>query len=414
MHDELGFNKGPTHTYKQLAHILEKKWTTNTLLQRKVITLEAQIDRLSKALESSPQFQSRNRDPFKWLPVQPAHTLKSHRAAITSVAFHPTFSSLASSSEDCTIKIWNWELGELENTFKGHTATITGLDFGGQIGRTLLASCSNDLLIKLWDPTKGYANIRTLSGHDHTVSCVRFLTPNQNTLVSASRDTSIRFWDILTGTCVKMISTDCGWIRDLAPSYDGRWLVSCGSDHNATIWNVASGSCQTILRGHGNHLECCAFAPPTSYSHLVALMDAKEPPVGYSLGFVATAGRDKTIKLWDLQGVLIKTLVGHDSWVRGLVFHPGGRFLLSIGDDRTIRCWNLAEGARLWKTLDNIHDGFVSCICWAPCAVSLIERHSSSKEFLETHPVPEHEMITSDFPCVLATGSTDSKVHVYA
>ncbi|KAJ5107534.1 nuclear migration protein NudF [Penicillium angulare] len=414
MRDELGFNVGFTHTYGKLAHILEKKWTTNTLLQRKVMTLEAQVDRLGKALESFPQSQSRNQEPFKWLPVQPAYTLKSHRAAITSVAFHPAFSSLASSSEDCTIKIWNWELGELEKTFKGHTATITGLDFGGNINHILLASCSNDLLIKLWDPSKDYANIRTLSGHGHTVSCVRFLTPNQNTLVSASRDTSIRFWDVLTGSCVKTIFTDCGWIRDLAPSYDGRWLISGSSDHNATIWNVASGNSQSILRGHGSPLECCAFAPPTSHSYLIALVGAKEPQVRSSAGFVATGGRDKTIKLWDLQGGLIKTLVGHDNWVRGLVFHPGGRFLLSVGDDRSIKCWNLAEGARLWKTLDNIHDGFISCIRWAPCAVSPIERHHSPKETLETRPVSEEEMRTSGFPCVLATGSTDSKVHVFA
>jgi WD40 repeat protein len=33
-----------------------------------------------------------------------------------------------------------------------------------------------------------------------------------------------------------------------------------------------------------------------------------------------------TIRLWDTRGNCIKTLVGHDNWVRSLVFHPGGKY----------------------------------------------------------------------------------------
>lgn len=35
---------------------------------------------------------------------------------------------------------------------------------------------------------------------------------------------------------------------------------------------------------------------------------------------------------------------GHDNWVRGVVFHPSGKFLLSVADDKTMRVWELKTG----------------------------------------------------------------------
>ena len=155
--------------------------------------LESQITSLKADRGSiNSAMMHMNRDPINWLPGKPTHILESHRGGITCVSFHPTFTSIASGSDDCTIKIWDWELGEPEKTLKGLTRPVNGLDFGGQKDQILLASCSNDLLIKIWDPSKNYANVRTLSGHDHSVSCVRFLRSDDNTLVSASRDASIR------------------------------------------------------------------------------------------------------------------------------------------------------------------------------------------------------------------------------
>jgi WD40 repeat protein len=45
--------------------------------------------------------------------------------------------------------------------------------------------------------------IKTMNGHDHNVSAVLFL--NDNTLVSCSRDHSIKYWDVQTGYCSKTL-----------------------------------------------------------------------------------------------------------------------------------------------------------------------------------------------------------------
>lgn len=44
------------------------------------------------------------------------------------------------------------------------------------------------------------------------------------------------------------------------------------------------------------------------------------------------------------------TLAGHDNWVRGVAFHPGGRYLLSASDDKTLRVWDI-KNKRCLKTL---------------------------------------------------------------
>ncbi|GAA5929671.1 hypothetical protein JCM10213_006432, partial [Rhodosporidiobolus nylandii] len=79
--------------------------------------------------------------------------------------------------------------------------------------------------------------------------------------------------------------------------------------------------------------------------------------------FAATGSRDKTIKIWDaVSGQCLKTLVGHDNWVRALVFHPSGKFLLSASDDKTIRTWDLLTG-RCLKVLE-AHSHFVTSMAW--------------------------------------------------
>jgi len=426
--------------------VLEKKWTSVVRLSKrvcqypgpvrrmythvklpKIMELESQCTNLQHELDSAtPTSLSRkNQDPSTWLPRSPArHTLQSHRLPITCVAFHPIFTSLASGSEDTTIKIWDWELGELERTIKGHTKAVLDVDFGGPRGGTLLASCSSDLTIKLWDPSDEYKNIRTLPGHDHSVSAIRFVPSGAaeapstgNLLVSASRDRTLRIWDVSTGYCVKTLRGHADWVRDVAPSFDGRWLLSAGNDQTARLWDAASGDAKATFLGHEHVVECCTIASPAAYPHLAALAGLKKPPAASSSAeFVATGSRDKSIKIWDARGTLVKTLVGHDNWVRGLVFHPGGKYLLSVGDDKTIRCWDLAQEGKCVKTLDDVHGHFVSCIRWAPNVI----RDAGVVE--ATNGTAVNGGGRKDDPggnkanirCVIATGSVDLNVRVFA
>lgn len=346
------------------------------------------------------------------------------------VAFHPIFSSLASGSEDATIKIWDWELGELERTVKGHTKAVLDVDYGGPRGNTLLASCSSDLTIKLWDPANEYNNIRTLPGHDHSVSAVRFIPSGAaetggNLLVSASRDKTLRIWDTTTGYCVKTLRGHADWVRDVCPSPDGRHLLSTSDDYTARLWDlsVANPDTKVTFIGHEHVVLCCTLAPPAAYSHLASLAGLKRPPTG-TAEYMATGSRDKSIRIWDARGTCIKTLVGHDNWVRALVFHPGGKYLLSVSDDKTLRCWDLTQEARCVKVLGDAHGHFINCMRWAPVMVKAGPKVNGTSgetpgDGVATNGTPKKagavgSTSNAQIRCVIATGSVDLNVRIFA
>ncbi|KAN0083648.1 WD40-repeat-containing domain protein [Elaphomyces granulatus] len=422
-------------TIKKYEGLLEKKWTSVVRLQKKIMDLESRNAALQSELDSATpsSLSRRNQDPVSWLPRAPArHNLQSHRQPVTCVAFHPVFSSLASGSEDTTIKIWDWELGELERTVKGHTKAVLDVDYGGPRGGTLLASCSSDLTIKLWDPSDEYKNIRTLPGHDHSVSAVRFIPSGAagspmsgNLLVSASRDKTLRIWDVTTGYCVKTLQGHSDWVRDVAASPDGRFLFSGGNDQIPRLWDISSAETKATFLGHEHVVECVAFAPPTSYKYFATLAGLrKPPPVSSSAEFVATGSRDKNIRLWDSRGTLIKTLGGHDNWVRAIIFHPGGKYLLSVSDDKTLRCWDLSQECKCVRTVTDAHGHFISCIRWAPSLItdgSVLNGEPGAGEPATPTAIMANGVKKDDsgggvkgIRCVIATGSVDLNVRVFA
>src|SRR5688572_28288807 len=107
-----------------------------------IVDLES---RLARALEEGSQMC--NGTPAKhgnkatdWLPSSddgPKLCLTGHRDKVNAIAFHPLYSILASGSDDCSLKVWDWETGTLERTASGHTKRITDCEFdskGNQLG----------------------------------------------------------------------------------------------------------------------------------------------------------------------------------------------------------------------------------------------------------------------------------------
>lgn len=401
---------------KKQAQIIEKKWTSVVRLQRKVLELEAQVTTLKSELENVSSGSGalggsrKPADVVSWLPRTPRHTLSSHRQPVTAVAFHSVFSALASACEDGTIKVWDWELGELERTIKAHTKAVVDVDYGGQPGEEILASCSSDLTIKLWDPQNDYANIKTLSGHDHTISSVRF-TPNGAYLISASRDKTLRVWDVKSGYAVRTIHGHSDWVKTVCPSIDSEYALSAGIDQTARISSISTGETKLVLIGHEHVIESAEFAPRSAYKYLASIEGLKKPvesSFSSSFEYAATASRDKTIKLWNTRGEVIKTLSGHDNWVRQVAFHPGGKYLISVSDDKSMRCWDLSQQGRCVKVISEAHNHFVSCLRWAPRIASVNESTNNDHDDNESN-----DKDLKGVRLVLATGSVDLDVKIW-
>lgn len=64
--------------------------------------------------------------------------------------------------------------------------------------------------------------------------------------------------------------------------------------------------------------------------------------------FVATASKDKSIKLWELStGREIRTFLGHEMTVSSIAFSSDGKFLLSGSYDKSTRLWDVTNGKAL-------------------------------------------------------------------
>ena len=53
---------------------------------------------------------------------------------------------------------------------------------------------------------------------------------------------------------------------------------------------------------------------------------------------IASGSRDRSVRLWDaVQGSCLCVYAAHENWVRGVIFHPSGKYIISCSDDKSIR-----------------------------------------------------------------------------
>lgn len=356
---------------------LEKKW-------RAVIRLEKRIDELvesNRDLADGLASGEVKKDESDTLPETEKTKLTGHRGPVTFVKYHPRFNIIVTCSEDHSIRVWDCHTGDYERTLSGHTDTVQCAAFNSK--GTVLATCGNDTLIKLWDfgeDMKGtFKCTKTLTGHDHTVSCVIFDKSGDH-LYSCSRDKSIKMWETESGHCKNTYKEHTDWVRKIELSPNEQFLASACMDHTINIWNLSAGSVMWTLHDHDHVVESLAWTNIKADSYIIDKvldeddqkvartqqkdrMDNSQPETGGM--FLVSCSRDKSIRIWFVtEGVCVKTLRGHDNWVRDVKVHPSGKYIISASDDKSVRCWDLSKYARCVRKLESAHDTFIGTLDW--------------------------------------------------
>ncbi|KAG2223667.1 hypothetical protein INT45_007245 [Circinella minor] len=195
-------------------------------------------------------------------------TLSGHTEAVLSCAFSPDGSQLATGSGDATVRIWDLNTETPRYTLKGHTGWVLSIAWSPD-GKTL-ASGSMDKTVRLWDPKTGKSLGDGLKGHTKWITSLSWepyhLNSKANRLASSSKDSTVRVWDTAL-----------------------RRVIMTISQHTAAV---------TCVKWGGE-------------------------------GLIYTASQDKTIKVWNSSGVLVKTLQGHGHWVNTLALSTD--FVLRTG-----------------------------------------------------------------------------------
>ncbi|WNF13017.1 hypothetical protein [Microcystis aeruginosa] len=282
---------------------------------------------------------------------QEIRTLTGHNDGVWSVSFSSDGKTLATGSEDKTIKLWNVETGEEIGTLSGHNGSVYSVSFSPD-GKTLVSG-SADNTIKLWNVETGQ-EIRTLTRHPSSVYSVSF-SPDGKTLVSGSGDNTIKLWNVETGQEIRTLKGHDGDVNSVNFSPDGKTLVSGSGDNTIKLWNVETGQEIRTLKGHDSSVTSVNFSP-----------DGKT---------LVSGSADNTIKLWNVEtGQEIRTIKGHDSYVWSVNFSPDGKTLVSGSSEKTIKLWNVETGQEI-RTIKG-HDSYVWSVNFSPDGKTLVSGSS--------------------------------------
>jgi len=284
-------------------------------------------------------------------------TLLGHTSQVLSVSFSPDGATLASGSNDGTVKLWNVEMETAISTPPGSHFTSFSPD-----GTTLASALGNGIV--LWNVATG-RTIATLEGHTGLLT-VSF-SPDGTTLASGSKDGTVKLWNVATGQTIATLEGHADWVTSVSFAPDGAILASGSGDGTVKLWNVATGQTIATLEGHTSWVTSVSFSPDgatlafgsndgtvklwnvatgqaiaTRSGHKDGVRSVSFSPNGTTL---ASGSYDKTVKLWDTFTKENIADLGHTSQVLSVSFSPDGATLASGSNDGTVKLWNVSEWA---------------------------------------------------------------------
>ncbi len=98
----------------------------------------------------------------------------------------------------------------------------------------LLASCSVDGKVKIWDLTNGQC--RVTCSHDDAVTRVEWAPNGEPLVFSSSVDKTLKLWDVRSGECVQTWKGHSDAVLGFRISQDGGLIVTGSDDHTALVF----------------------------------------------------------------------------------------------------------------------------------------------------------------------------------
>lgn len=359
----------------QSENILERKWLTIVKLQSKIVELEKKQSETEEILSRSVRnlapisdlaHDSKEGPQIKNPVLKFTKIYKGHKEAVNGVAIHPSEPVFASGSSDSTIRIFDYELQNQVAMLRSHTHSVNCLTWD----KESLFSGSSDMTIKIWaSSNKSNANdfpefmcVKTLIGHDHSISSI-FNLPDMELLISCSRDKTIKVWEKSSGFGKRTLAgAHDDWIRSI--DANEKHLLSSGNDRKLIVFDLAKvimpesrenntvSAMVNVFEVHENYVECVKVLKKGKFFD--------EEHVAF------TASRDKNIGVWNyLKGTCLIIFKGHENWVKDLALVEDHGFLLSVGEDKAIRIWDLKK--RKAVGIEKVaHEHFISSIQYHP------------------------------------------------
>lgn len=267
---------------------------------------------------------------------------------------------------------------------------------------------SSDFSVFEFDASEANPERRPFKGEGHQ-SYVTGVTVVGQTLVSASYDRQLIWWDVDQRSQIRAVPAHEKWIRRVTASPDGRRLYSVGDDMQCRVWDAESAEPLATL---------CDHAPLTPHSYPSMLYAVAVSGDGR---WLATGDRTGHVAIWNTESfekageVETPTMYTWDptarrhsiGGVRSLAFSPDESKLAVGGIGKIgnidhlqgparIEIFDWQPGKRLHEIEDETRKGLVEQILWTPDGSQLLTTGGDHKGFLTFYDAESGELIHQD------------------
>lgn len=162
--------------------------------------------------------------------------------------------------------------------------------------------------------------------------------------LTTGHDEDVRLWDVETGRCVRVLKGHTRITYGVAWSLDQRRALSSSHDKSVRLWDLDTGRCLNVLEGHRDWV----WGVEWSFDQRLAL----------------SGSGDKTVRLWDLEsGRFHLVLTGHKAGINCVAWSGDQRRAISGSEDKTVRLWDLESGSCL-RVLEG-HTEHLTSVAWS-------------------------------------------------
>lgn len=285
--------------------------------------------------------------------------LRGHGGPVRALAVTADGAQAISGSFDTTLILWSLGDQRAQTVLRFHDGSVNAVT---ALPDGRFASAGEDGRIALWQLGEPKP-VRVLSGHSAPVAA---LANDGRRIASASWDGTVRLWSVENGAS-QILEGHKGNVNGVAFLADGR-LASVGYDATLRIWPeddrkppvvltlptplnalAATGDALAVGGGDGR----VRIVGPDG--RVRAQAQVSETPVialAAAGGMIAAAGLRGAIAVMSAPDLsVVHMLRGPGLPVWSLAFRPGGRELLTGGNDRIVRRWDLSTGEHIGEVV---------------------------------------------------------------
>lgn len=166
---------------------------------------------------------------------------------IRACAFLEEIECFLIGADDGVLRLYCLDKFEIKCKVQAHTDFIRHISVHPTL--SYVATCADDMSIKIWDYSKELSLLRSLEAHTHYVMCAEFSPKDGRMLISCSMDHSIRLWNIETGRNVGVME-DAKIGQNSVAFITDKYVVSGGDDGRIHVWDISNGSLITSVGAH--------------------------------------------------------------------------------------------------------------------------------------------------------------------